>query len=805
MNIEKTIGQMTLEEKASLLSGYQNMATYPIERLSIPSLTLSDGPNGLRIEKKDGNSMSGISNTLPSTCFPSGVNLASSFDKELIHQIGNAIAEECVHYDVNIVLGPAINIKRNPLGGRNFEYYSEDPFLSGKIAESYVEGVQENGKVGCCLKHYACNNNEKYRYVGDSIVDLRALHEIYLKPFEMAVRNAHPFAIMSAYNKVNGIHCSENGYLQNEILRDTWGFDGITMTDWGGIVSRESGLLGGTDIEMPGQIRHSVNLLIDKVKNKEMDISLLDQSVRRILKTIEKTRIEERKEADFKKDYDLAVEAVENSAVLLKNDDDILPLKKEEKYIVIGDFFDKIRYQGSGSALLNPYYLYSHHEIFDKNKINYEFYQGFKEEETKVNEELEKRTLCSIKNKDETILFFGGLNDYVESEGFDRDNIRMPENQISLLKKLIKMNKKVVLILHNGSVIGEDVLDSVTAILDLLLPGEGGAEGCYNLLFGNCSPSGKLAETWIKNYDDVPFGKEFTASQNEVYKESIFVGYRYYLDKPEAVRYPFGYGLSYSKFEYSSLKIEEKEEEILLFFQLKNIGERDAKEVAEVYVSHDSSLFHPKKELKGFEKVFLKAGESKEVKISINKKDLEIYDINEKKFSLEKGEYTFEISSSILDKRLEASLLLEGETLTNPYSEEVSEHYTDLTTLTDITNSEFEEVLGYKIPEIKKEKKITFETPIKDFNKGFGKLFKKTVLHIGNSSFKKASKIKDPLLRERKKKAALFIIKMIPNNSLRSLCYSSSGMLKYNVAQGLLLMCNGHLFKGVIKMCKKDK
>lgn len=805
MDIEKTIEQMTLEEKASLLSGYKNMATYPIERLSLPSLTLSDGPNGLRIEKKDGNSMNGISNTEPSTCFPSGVNLASSFDKDLIHRIGNAIAEECVHYDVNIVLGPAINIKRNPLGGRNFEYYSEDPFLSGKIAESYVDGVQENGKVGCCLKHFACNNNEKYRFVGDSIVDQRALHEIYLKPFEMTVRHSHPFAIMSAYNEVNGIHCSENSYLQNELLKDTWGFDGITMTDWGGIISRDQGLIGGTDLEMPGQVRHSISLLMNKVNNKEMDVSLLDQSVRRILKTIEKTRIEKRKEADFKKDYELAVEAVENSAVLLKNDNDILPLKKEEKYIVIGDFFDKIRYQGSGSALLNPYFLYSHHEIFDKNKVNYEFYQGFKEEETEVNEELEKKTLASIKDKNETILFFGGLNDYVESEGFDRDNIKMPANQISLLKKLVKMNKKVVLVLHNGSVIGEDVLDSVTAILDLLLPGEGGAEGAYNLLFGNCSPSGKLAETWIKNYEDVPFGNEFTSGINEIYKESIFVGYRYYLDKPEAVRYPFGYGLSYSKFEYSSLKIEEKEDEILLSFQLKNIGERDAKEVAEVYVSHNSSLFHPKKELKGFEKVFLKAGESKEVEISISKKNLEIYDVNEKKFKLEKGDYTFEISASILDKRLEATLFLEGETLINPYSEEVSKHYTDLTTLTTITNSEFEEVLGYKIPEIKKEKKITFETPIKDFDKGFGKLFKNATISVGKSSFKKACKIKDPLLRERKKKSALFIVKMIPNNCIRSLCYSSSGALKYNIAQGLLLMCNGHFFKGLIQMCKKDK
>ena len=804
MDIDNLLKQMTLEEKATMLSGYKNMATYPIERLGIPSLILSDGPNGLRVEKKNGNSTNGISNTLPSTCFPSGVNLASSYNLSLIHEIGSAIADECIHYGINVVLGPAINIKRNPLAGRNFEYYSEDPFLSGKIAIDFVNGVQEKN-IGCCVKHFACNNNEKYRFVGNSIVDPRALHEIYLKPFEMVIKNAHPYAVMSAYNEVNGIHCSENGYLQNEILRDTWGFDGLTMTDWGGIVSRDSGLIGGTDLEMPGQVNHSIRLLLDKVNNKEIDESLLDQSVRRILKTIEKTEIKEKKEADFNKDYQLAVKAVEESAVLLRNENNLLPLKKEEKYIVIGDFFDKIRYQGSGSALLNPYIIHSHREIFDQNHVNYEFYQGFKEEESEPDFNLENKIISSIQDKEETILFFGGLNDYVESEGFDRNNAKMPENQVSLLKKLIGMKKKIVLILHNGSIITENILDSVDSILDMLLAGEGGAEGCYNLLFGKCSPSGKLAETWVRNYKDVPFHDEFTSSINEIYKESIFVGYRYQLAKKDNIRYPFGYGLSYSQFEYSNLETEEKEDEILLSFQLKNIGNFDAKEICQAYVSHSSSLFHPIKELKGFEKVELKAGESKKVTIHIRKEDLKVYDVNKKRFTLEKGTYTFEIAASILDIKMSSSLSLDGEELINPYSEKVKEHYNDLDKLTTITKEEFEEVLGYKIKEIVPTKEITFETPIKDFKKGFGKMFRKATIKVGMHQFKKAGKIKDPLLRERKKKASLFIVKMIPNNSLRSLCYSSSGALKYPVAKGLLYMCNGHFIKGLVQMCKKDK
>ncbi len=803
MNIEKTIKEMTLEEKATILCGYGNMKTYPIDRLSVPSLILSDGPNGLRVEAQGGNSLNGISNTLPSTCFPSGVNLASSYDTDLIQRVGNAIGEEAIHYDVNIVLGPAINIKRNPLCGRNFEYFSEDPYLSGILATNYVKGVQEKG-VGCCLKHFACNNNEKYRFVGNSIIDQRALHEIYLKPFEMAVKESHPYAIMSAYNKVNGVHCSENSYLLKEILRDTWGFDGVSMTDWGGIVSRDTGLKGGTDLEMPGQVKHSISLLIDKVNRKEIDISLLDDSVKRILTAIEKTR-NEKKEADFKKDYALSVEAVENSAVLLKNEDNLLPLKKEKKYLVIGDFFDKIRYQGSGSALLNPYCLYSHRDIFDKNHVDYEYYQGFKEEETEINKELEDKTIASVKDKEETILFFGGLNDYVESEGFDRDDLSMPKNQVSLLTKLISMNKKVVLILHNGSVIAEDVLDSVSAILDLLLPGEGGAEGCYNLLFGNCSPSGKLAETWVKDYKDVPFGNEFTSSMNELYKESIFVGYRYYLEKKDCIRYPFGYGLSYSKFNYSDLHIEEKEKEIVLIFTIENIGNYDAKEIAEVYISHHSSLITPKKELKGFTKVFLEKGVKKQVEVIVRKEDLKLYDIESKTFRFEKGEYTFEIGSSILDIRLSSSLTLDGEELKNPYSERVIKRYQNLDTLTDITKEEYEELLGYKIPEIIKKKKITFETPIGDFNTFFGKIFRNTAIRLANKNFRKAEKIKEPLLREREKKAALFVLKMVPNNSLRSLCYSSSGMLKYPVAQGLLYMCNNRIIRGLIEMCKKDK
>ncbi len=803
MDHKEKIEKMTLHEKASLLSGYKNMASLPIEHLSIRSLVLSDGPNGLRIENTGGNSMEGIANCLPSTCFPSGVNLASSYDLSLIHEIGNAIGEESIHYGVNIVLGPAINIKRNPLCGRNFEYFSEDPFLAGKMAIDYVLGVQEH-HVGCCLKHFACNNNEKYRFIGDSILDERALHEIYLKPFEMTIKEAKPYAVMSSYNMVNHIHSSENGYLQNDILREKWGFDGITMTDWGGIVSREKGLLGGTDLEMPGQVSHSIHLLEEGVKEKKIPESLLDQSVERILTAIDRTE-NEKKEADFQKHYQLSVRAAEESAVLLRNEGNLLPLDKKKKYIVIGDFFSYIRYQGSGSALLNPYCLFSHKDIFDKNKIDYEYHQGFKEEETRPDSKLEEDVLSSIKEKEETILFFGGLNDYVESEGFDRDNLKMPENQISLLEKILEMKKKVVLVLHNGSVIAEPILDQVDAILDLLLPGEGGAEACYHLLFGEVSPSGRLAETWMKEYKDVPFSDTFTKTSQEIYKESIFVGYRYYLSRKEAIRYPFGYGLSYSSFEYSSLKTEKTEQGYLFTFTITNTGEMDSYEVVQLYASHPSKLMHPIKELKGFDKVYLKAKESKEVSILVKEEDLKIYDVNKHDFVLEEGEYTFEISKNVLESRLSACFFIKGESVKNPYSEKVMDHYLHLENLSSLTDEEYEELLSSPIPKIVKEKKITFETPIGEFNTPFGKFFRRVTHKIARHSYKKACRIKDRLERERKKKAALFVMRMIPNNSLRSLCYSSSGVLKYPVAKGLLEMCNHHYIRGIREMCKKEK
>ena len=382
--MDERISKMKLEEKAKMLCGYKTMNTYPIEELYIPSLQLSDGPNGVRMEDKNGDSLNGIAASLPATCFPTGVNLASTWDKKLLYKVGQAIGKECNYYNINVILGPAINIKRNPKCGRNFEYYSEDPILSGYLASEFVKGVQSRN-VAACLKHFACNNNEKYRFTGDSIVDKRALNEIYLKPFEIAVKKSSPWSIMNSYNKINGIHASENAWLLNETLREKWGFDGLVMTDWGGIVSRVEGLKNGTDLEMPGMVKYNINSIIEGVNNNSLDEKIVDKSVDRILKLIERTR-NYQGEFNFIDNYNFAIEVAKSSGVLLKNNNDILPLNKKQRVAIVGGLFEEMRYQGSCSSLLNPYKLSYHKDSLDKRNINYEYIQGYVASEIEVDE-----------------------------------------------------------------------------------------------------------------------------------------------------------------------------------------------------------------------------------------------------------------------------------------------------------------------------------------------------------------------------------------------------------------------------------
>ena len=785
--------ELTIEEKASLVTGEKNKSTHAIPGKGIHKLFFSDGPCGVRKETEKGNSLGGIGDTLVSTSFPCGTNLASSFDKKLLYEVGDAIGKECVHYGIDVLLGPAINIKRSPLCGRNFDYFSEDPLLSGMLARSYIEGIQANN-VSCSLKHFACNNSEKYRFVGTSYVDERALREIYLKNFRIALE-AKPFKLMTAYNKVNDEFCSQNEKLLS-ILRKEWGYQGVVMTDWGGIVDKVKSLNAGHDLEMPGMQIESYNNVIRGYNDRTLDLLSLDQSVERIEQLAKRTEGKPSVGKDiFERNYAIAVDAACRSAVLLKNRGSLLPLAEDKSLFIVGDFFEHARYQGSGSSLLNPYRLITPKAFFDSQGVDYRFFKGYSGETNDVDEKLEKEALKGISESD-TVLFFCGLNDDTESEGFDRKDMLLPGNQVSLLRKILSLKKKIVLVLFGGSSIELENVTDIDAILLLSLPGEGVGEAVYDLLFGKVSPSGRLAETWpMKLFAVTPF---------ERYKESLFVGYRYYDTFDKEVRFPFGYGLSYTEFQYSEFTLLKQDGDSVFFsYRLHNIGNKDGEEVVLLFASIPSSAaVRPTKELVFFDKVFLKAGEEKAFTIVVRKKDLAIFDAKKEKFLLEQGNYCFLLAKDSQNVLFSLSVRLEGEEY------ERDERYELLKkNMGRMSDDAFSKFIGFPIPEYEKAQKgkYTMETPLCEFQSFFGKLFVKITTGIGLSQYRKALRLPDGPEKERRKKAGLFVYRLMPYNCLRSLCYSSSGQFRYKFARGVLNLVNGKVLKAIRCFLKKEK
>ena len=794
------INKLTLKEKIEMLQGHDNMKTYKNIDKGIEEIIFSDGPSGIRKELDNGDSLSNISNALPTTCFPTCVTIASTWNIDLVKEMGDVLGDEAKYFGINLLLGPAINIHRNPLCGRNFEYYSEDPFLSGKIASSFVKGI-ESKNIGACIKHFACNNNEKYRYIGDSIVDKRALHEIYLKPFETVINEVNPYAIMTSYNKINGEFASENKYLLNDYLRSKLKYDGVIMTDWGGLKDRDKALKNGLDLEMPGSIPYNSKLLYDNIKNNNLDQELLDKSILRLIDLKNKTNNKKIDNFDFNKGYDIAYKLAIEGAILLKNDNDILPINKNEKLLIIGDLFRNVRYQGSGSSMLNPIKLKNHIDVFNENNINYEFELGYLQNENEPNLKLEEDAINKCNDYDK-IIVYAGLNDYVESEGYDRDNLSLPKNQLSLINRLIKLNKKIIIVLFGGAPVELPFINNIDAILYMGLSGEAIGDATYYLLFGIENPSGKLTDTWPLKYDDVPFSTEFTKSPYELYKESIFIGYRYFNTVNKNVLFPFGYGLSYSKYKYSNLKIRKIENDINIKFNIKNIGNKKGKEVSEIYIGkNDSKIIRPKLELKGFKKIELDINEEKEISINININDLKVFIDDE--YKLENGIYQIYVGNNSSSILLEGELELEGAILNRFYYDEI---YYKFILNNELSNLDFSKIIEREIPNYEYGKRpYTIETPIGEFNTFYGRIFKKIFLNVGLKQIKKASKMKDGLEKERMKKAGIFMYRLMPYNSLRSLSFSSSGKLQYNVAEGILEFANGHPLKGIRKMLKKYK
>ena len=801
MDEKEILAKLTLEEKANLLVGHTNMTTYPIEDKGVPSFIMSDGPHGLRKENDGQDVLNSTVKTLPATCFPCLSTLSNTWDTELLYRVGKQIGLECRYYGVNGLLGPAINIKRNPLCGRNFEYVSEDPILAGYLTASYVKGVQEQN-VLACLKHYACNDLENWRYVGDSIVDLRALNDIYLKPFEIVVRNAKPGMVMTSYNQINGTFASENEYIIEDRLRNKMGFEGFTVTDWGGMVNRDISLNRGQDLEMPGMVKENVQKIIDGVNSGLIKEETLDRSVLRLLTAIKKTRVDkiEDKEVFFESER-VALEAALKGAVLLKNNNNILPLNKNNEYVIIGDLFQSMRFQGCGSSAINPKYVIGNKDAFNTYNVNYQYARGYQEYTSKIDRKLEKEALDLAKNAD-TIIFFGGLTDLSESEGYDREHMRLNENQIHLLEELSKLHKKMVFVMYGGSPFEIPCYGNIDGMLFMCLPGECGGEALRQLLFGEVSPSGHLGETWPMYYEDIPFSNEFDVTPNELYKESIYVGYRYFNTAKKEVRFPFGYGLTYGSYSFSNLELSLEDEYINVSFEVKNESDIPLSAVAQLYVGKkDSVLPRPHKELKGYVRINLRKKDKQIVHTRIKIADLAVFDEKSGKDYVEDGEYVVYLSEHVEKDADSKTIFVPGVEFEKNEKYDI---YFDINNLHKMTKEQFEHVLGRQIVDIKYKKPYTLETPLIAYKTLTGKFAVSAILGIGNKMIRKAKKIKDEKERQQQIKAGVFIKKAMLVNCLRSMCYSSGGMLTYNKAMGIVNIANGRLIKG-IKLLKNKK
>ncbi len=801
MNIESLLKELTVEEKAALVAGADFMYTNPVPRLGIPFVRMSDGPHGLRVQSEGGDN--GVAGSEPATAFPTAVTTAASWNPENTYKMGVAIAEECAHYGVNVLLGPGTNIKRNPLAGRNFEYFSEDPLLAGKMAAAEVNGVQSKG-VGVSVKHFALNNSENFRFMGDSVCDMRAMRELYLKVFEIIVKESKPHTMMCAYNKINGEFCCENKWLLTDVLRNEWGFDGVVMSDWGATHDRVKGVAAGLDLEMPGDTDICRKWIIDSVKDGTLKIEYLDKAVENILRLVQRYESNPKGvEADWEAHNALAAEIAEDCAVLLKNGG-VLPLDKSERILVVGDLFDKMRYQGAGSSMINPTFLSTPKIAFDEHKVAYEFCRGYAENKLEADDKLIAEAVAKAKGYDK-VLVFAGLTDYVESEGGDRENMQLPANQLALIDALIKAGTKITVVLYGGSPMELPFADNVSAILNMYLPGQNGGTATYNLLFGVKSPCGKLAETWVKSYADVPFGNDFSKTVNEIYKESVFVGYRYYLTVNKEVRYPFGYGLSYTTFDYWDMQIEENNEEYKVSCEVVNNGKYDGAEIVQLYVKAPQGVFKPLKELKGFTKAYLKAGESKKVAITVKKDDLRYWNVKENRWATEGGEYELQLCSDCQTVRLSQTVTLDGDNAVMPYSEEINAVY-GAAAFDTMSESLFEKMSGLKIPAIPKKKPIRMESRFTDMRATFmGKILYNAVLSVAKKDMKKARKLPEGAERDNKIKGAMFLKRILESNSIITMSMSAGTNCPYNFAQGFVNMANGHLIKGIKCFCTKIK
>lgn len=792
MKYQEIIDQMTLEEKAALMSGKGFWDTVGIERLSIPSIRLSDGPHGIRKQAGDADHL-GLNASVPATCFPTAATMANSWNPVMGEGVGRYLGKEAVSQNVDVILGPGLNIKRSPLGGRNFEYFSEDPYLAGKMAAGYIRGIQSEGVVAC-PKHFAVNSQELRRMSNDAVLDERTFREIYTTGFEIAVKEGKAKSIMSAYNKINGVYANENEHLLKEILVDEWGFDGFVVSDWGGSNDHAAGVKAGSHLEMPTTGNDGKRLLLKAIADGTLTEEALNQRVDELLDVIfwiqeQKKSRDDVKNFDVEEHHTIAKRAAEECIVLLKNEDNILPLNPMQKVAVIGDFAFHSRYQGAGSSLVNPTRLDEAVDLWEKADVKLVgAISGFMRN-GEQKEELTKNALALAKSADVVILYLG-LDEVEESEGKDRNHMKLAQNQVDLLEAIAEVNNNVVVVLSAGCAIEMPWLSKVKGLIHGYLAGQAGAESIINVITGTICPSGRLAETYPIKLEDTPCyhyypGKEITSE----YREGIYVGYRYYETADVPVLFPFGFGLSYTEFNYDSMRIDKNG----ITVKITNIGDYAGAEVVQMYVAlEDSAIFRPCKELKGFSKVYLEPGESIEVAIPFDDKTFRYFNVKSNKWEVEDGTYRIMVGANIKDIRLSGYKTVKGTKSESPYNTEDFEIYYKAD-IKQVSDEAFRALLGHEIP----ESNWNTNAPLGMNDAVCQMYYAKS--RVARVALKAIRFFKDRSIDKGNPNLNLLFIYDIP---FRGIAKMMGGAVSMEMAEALLTIVNGHFFRGMAALIK---
>lgn len=787
LHYQEIISKMTLEQKASMMSGQDTWRTKDYKEYGIPAMFLSDGPHGLRKQAGAGDHL-GLNASLPATCFPTAATMANSWDENLGEQLGECLGEEAAALGVNMVLGPGLNMKRSPLCGRNFEYFAEDPYLAGKMAAAYIRGIQSKG-VAACPKHFAANSQEERRMAMDSVVDERTFRELYTTGFEIAVKEGKAKGIMTAYNQINGTYANESEHLLGDILYDEWKYDGMVVSDWGGSNDHVEGVRQGSHLEMPSTGKMGTKQLIRAVEEGRLDEAILDQRVDELLRVVFDTHAateeHEGKGFDVKKHHDFARKAAAQSIVLLKNEHHILPLSSEKTVAVIGDFAKTPRYQGAGSSLVNPTKEAENMlDLMASYPVSYLDYARGYVRNKKADEKLMMEAV-ELAKKADVVLLCVGLDEISESEGLDRTHMRMPQAQVALIERVAAVNKNVVVVMSAGSSVEMPWADQVAAIVHGYLGGQAGASAMLDVLTGAVCPSGKLNETYAYALEDVASTSYYPAiERSSEYREALYMGYRYFDTFEKKVRFPFGYGLSYTTFTYRDLSVDANG----VTFTITNIGDCDGAEIAQMYVGHDrSALFGPKKELKGFVKVFLKKGESKRVTIAFDDKTFRYFNVKTNTWEVEGGEYQIYVGANATDIRLQGQVQKESSGAELPYDMEKLPSYAS-GNVKAVSDEEYRYLYGRELPPAKWDTSGKLDKNDAICQMYYAKSYLARFICFILRRIKKAS--------EKKGKPNLNIL-FIYNMPFRGLSKMTGGAMNEGMIDGLVEIVNGRGFIGL--------